>query len=183
MIQHWHELAKRLFQIHKQCDEMCLNWGNSVLIWLSLIIQCSKRLSFSVLIPLSLSLFLCSSRPFLTKPWLSFWQSNIVFYFVCRRLCYNMTSPHSLTHLQCDQIGRISKVLGEIFCFKKAEMYSDFLAILKNIHFPIITALATFWATFGNIWATFNFSIWSHCSLNRHSKTAQFILKASASLL
>ena len=55
MIQHWHELAKRLFQIHKQCDEMCLNWGNSVLIWLSLIIQCSKRLSFSVLIPLSLS--------------------------------------------------------------------------------------------------------------------------------
>ena len=41
-------------------------------------------------------------------------------------------------------------------------MDSDFWAILKNLQFQEKTALATFWATFGKIWATFYFNIWSH---------------------
>ena len=59
---------------------------------------------------------------------------------------------------QGDTIGRFSKVMDEIFCFKSSpkvtvlfavQKYSDFWAILKNIPFQIKTALATFWAPFG----------------------------------
>ena len=37
-------------------------------------------------------------------------------------------------------------------------MNCDFWAILKNVTFQIKTALATY----GKIWATFNFCIWPH---------------------
>ena len=46
---------------------------------------------------------------------------------------------------------------------KVTKMYGDFQAILKNISFQVKTAVATFWATLGKIWATINFSNWSHC--------------------
>ena len=29
--------------------------------------------------------------------------------------------------------------------------------------------MAAFWATFGNIWDTFNFDIWSHCKLGKNA--------------
>ena len=60
------------------------------------------------------------------------------------------------------RLGDILKFRMKYFVSKVAQMYSDFWAILKNIPFQIKTALATFWLTFGKIWATFNFSIWSH---------------------
>ena len=41
-------------------------------------------------------------------------------------------------------------------------MIVDFLGNFKNPHSCVKTADATFWATFGNIWATFYSNIWSH---------------------
>ena len=38
----------------------------------------------------------------------------------------------------------------------------NFCTILKNITLKVKTAVATFWATFVKIWATFYFGIWSH---------------------
>ena len=64
---------------------------------------------------------------------------------------------------KCDQIGRFFKVLGEFFVTKVVQLCSDFWVILKNIPFQIKTALATFWKN----WATFYFSIWSHCNDNK----------------
>ena len=66
---------------------------------------------------------------------------------------------------RCDQIGQFSKVLGKLwfwvkyFVSKVAQMFSYFWTIFKNVPFEIKTDLATFWATFETIWATFNFSI------------------------
>ena len=53
----------------------------------------------------------------------------------------------------CDQIGRFSKVLGEIFCFKSSPNVQWLWAILKNVPFEVKTDLATFWATFEKIGA------------------------------
>ena len=66
---------------------------------------------------------------------------------------------------QCDQIGRFLTLFGKCLLQKDAQMYGDFCAILKNIPFQAKTDLSTFWPTFGKIWATFYFSIWSHCNL------------------
>ena len=41
-------------------------------------------------------------------------------------------------------------------------MFGDFLASCENHCFLRQTDLATFWATFGKTWATFNFNILSH---------------------
>ena len=70
---------------------------------------------------------------------------------------YQMHTTTSVTRL-----GDFLNFWVKYFVSKVAQMYSDFSAILKNIPFQIKTALATFWAIFGKIWATFNFSIWSH---------------------
>ena len=37
-----------------------------------------------------------------------------------------------------------------------------FLGIFEKPHSFVKIAVATVWATFGNIWATFNSNIWSH---------------------
>ena len=63
---------------------------------------------------------------------------------------------------QCDQIGRFFKDLGDKFITKVAQMIVDFLGNFKNPHSCVKTAAATFWATFGNVWATFYSKIWSH---------------------
>ena len=36
--------------------------------------------------------------------------------------------------------------------------------LVENITFQVKSAVATFRATFGKLWATFNFNIWSHCT-------------------
>ena len=41
-----------------------------------------------------------------------------------------------------------------------------FWAIFKNITLKVKTTVATFWVGFVKIWATFYFSIWTHCSCN-----------------
>ena len=78
------------------------------------------------------------------------------------------TITYSLS-LQCDQIGRFLKVLGNKFSFKSSpKVFCDFWALLKNITFLVKSSMVNFWATFGTSWATFYFSIWSHClSLSR----------------
>ena len=41
-------------------------------------------------------------------------------------------------------------------------MIGNFQGNLEKPHSHVNTAVATFWATFANIWATFCFNIWSH---------------------
>ena len=56
---------------------------------------------------------------------------------------------------QCDQIERFLKFLVANYLQKVAQMYGDFLSFSEKHPFQGITVVATFWAAFGNIWATF----------------------------
>ena len=60
--------------------------------------------------------------------------------------------PTLLNQNQCDQIGRIWKVLGN-------KCSPNIWCLLKNISFCKIVG-ATFW----NFWAVFHFKFWSHWS-------------------
>ena len=44
--------------------------------------------------------------------------------------------------------------LGTNFLLKVAQMYSDTLGYFEKHHFHVKTAVATFWASLGIIWAT-----------------------------
>ena len=80
------------------------------------------------------------------------------------------TITYSLS-LQCDQIGRFLKVLGNKFSFKSSpKVFCDFWALLKNITFLVKSSMVNFWATFGTSWATFYFSTWSHCLSLSHNQ-------------
>ena len=54
-----------------------------------------------------------------------------------------------------------------LFLNKVAQMCFDILGSFENIHFHVITAGVTFWATFGIFWATLYFSVWSHWKRER----------------
>ena len=41
-------------------------------------------------------------------------------------------------------------------------MIGNLLGYFEKPHFYLSTAVSTFWATFGEIWATFYSNIWSH---------------------
>ena len=60
---------------------------------------------------------------------------------------------------QCDRIGQILKVVGYNFSYKSSpNIHQLKKAPLKHITFWVcIPTEITFWATFGNIWATFLF--------------------------
>ena len=45
-------------------------------------------------------------------------------------------------------------------------MIGNFFGNLKKPYFHVKTAVATFWTTFGNIWAAFYSNIWLHCFSN-----------------
>ena len=63
---------------------------------------------------------------------------------------------------QCDQIGRFFKDFGnKISCKRSPKCCCLFGLFLKKTYSYVNTALATFWATFGKIWATFYSNIWS----------------------
>ena len=69
------------------------------------------------------------------------------------------TLPNIGLRLQCDQIGRFLKVMGDKFSYKRNVNMLLILDLLKeNITFKYRLLL-------GNVWicATFNFNIWSHC--------------------
>ena len=68
------------------------------------------------------------------------------------------------SYKQCDQIGRFFKFLCHLFSLKLPNCILTFWATLKSIHLKVKTDQATYWATYGLIWATFYFNIWSHCS-------------------
>ena len=65
---------------------------------------------------------------------------------------------------QSDQIGRFLKVLGNKISSKSSQIIGNFLGYFEYPHSYVKTAVATFWATLGNIWTTFYFNIWSHCN-------------------
>ena len=64
---------------------------------------------------------------------------------------------------QCDQIVRFFKFSVKNLPTKVAQIFGQFLGCLEKHYIKVKTALVTLWATFGSIWATFNFNIWSHC--------------------
>ena len=49
-----------------------------------------------------------------------------------------------------------------IFFTNVAQILGDFLGYFEKHRLQVKTAVATFWITFGIIWATFYFIIWSH---------------------
>ena len=65
-------------------------------------------------------------------------------------------------YYQCDQIGRFLKVFSDTFFTKVTQTNTDFLGYFEKHPFKIKTAMTTFWATYGKIWALFYFKIWSH---------------------
>ena len=48
------------------------------------------------------------------------------------------------------------------FLTKVAQIISNFLGYFGKPHLCVKTDVDTSWVTFGNIWATFYSSIWSH---------------------
>ena len=64
------------------------------------------------------------------------------------------------SHNQCDQIGRFLEFIAKKIVTKVAQMFGDFLGNSENHCFLCQTDRATF----GKTWATFYFTIWSHCS-------------------
>ena len=50
--------------------------------------------------------------------------------------------------------------LGTNFLLKVAQMYSDTLGYFEKHHFHVKTAVATFWASLGIIWATVCCNTW-----------------------
>ena len=60
------------------------------------------------------------------------------------------------------RLGDFLKILVTKFLAKEAQNVAAFLGyFLKKTYSYVNTALATFWATFGKIWATFYSNIWS----------------------
>ena len=77
----------------------------------------------------------------------------------------NSISSRSRLQLQLSTVwtvGRFLTVLVTNYLQKLAKWYNYFLGLSEKHHFLVKTAVATFWATFGNIWAKFYFNIWSH---------------------
>ena len=67
------------------------------------------------------------------------------------------------TFRQCDQIGWFLKIPCVKVSFKIIPNVCWLLRLFGNIPFQVKTAVANFWATFGKLWATFNFNILSRC--------------------
>ena len=63
--------------------------------------------------------------------------------------------------IQCDQIGRFLKVLGDIVSHKVAQMHGDFLGIFEKQHFSS-NSYCSFLGNLQKIWTTLYFNIWSH---------------------
>ena len=77
---------------------------------------------------------------------------------------HSKANKRQLAIKQCDQIGRFSKVLGEIFCFKSSPNVQWLLGNLEKCPFWDKNWFGNILGNFWKIWATFNFSIWSHCN-------------------
>ena len=69
----------------------------------------------------------------------------------------------SIVEIQCDQNGRFLKILCAKVSFKISSNVRWLFRLFESITFQAKTAVASFWATFGKVWATFIFNIWSHC--------------------
>ena len=59
--------------------------------------------------------------------------------------------------MQCDQIGRFLRVLGNKISDKSGTDYCQLFGLSY-----VKTTVVTFWATFHNILDTFYFNRWSH---------------------
>ena len=65
------------------------------------------------------------------------------------------------------RLGDFFKVLGTKISSKEAQTIGNFLGYFEKPHSDVKTALASYWATFGEKnWATFYSNIWSHWPLN-----------------
>ena len=87
-------------------------------------------------------------------------------------------SSLNCTPVQCDQIGRFLKVLGNWISSKRSPNDWQLFGCFEKPHSFVKTA---FWATFGKYWATFFSNIWSYCS--RHIGCHLFELSNGKSIL
>ena len=82
-------------------------------------------------------------------------------------------SPEAKHWHQCDQIGRVLKVLGNKFPCKSSSNSLQQFGLLSKIAFFTLNwyVVDTFWATFGENWPFYS-NIWSHwlpCKFTLHS--------------
>ena len=61
------------------------------------------------------------------------------------------------------KLGDFLKFLVTNYLQKVAKTCGDFLGLSEKHHFQVKTVVATFWATFVYIRATFYFNVWLHC--------------------
>ena len=71
---------------------------------------------------------------------------------------------------QCDQIEWFSNVFGCKLSYKTSPNVWWLLGYFGKQHFKVKTAVASFWANFGNILGTFYFNIWSHVEYSSRKK-------------
>ena len=62
------------------------------------------------------------------------------------------------------RLGDFIKFFATYFLTKVAQIISNFSGYIEKLHSYVTIAKATSWVTFGNIWATFYSTIWSHWS-------------------
>ena len=95
----------------------------------------------------------------LWKGWKKFFSEFQKIYLEMLAVTADPLSVKNTTH-QCDQIGLFLKYPCDNISYKSSpNKWWRFKMGLLNVN----TAVATFWGTVWKNWATFYFSIWSHC--------------------
>ena len=64
--------------------------------------------------------------------------------------------------------------MGDKFCSKSSPNVYYFLGYIEKHNILVKTAVGIVWATFGRIWATFYFTLWSHWTPNPAKVTSKF---------
>ena len=80
-----------------------------------------------------------------------------------------VTTRPGLPPVSVTRLGDFWKFLATKFVKIVAKIICNFLGLFWKPNYYVKTGVATYGATFGNIWATFHSNIWSHCRPYTHS--------------
>ena len=80
-------------------------------------------------------------------------------------LSKTMLIKYLLISASVTRLGEFESSLCETLLQKNTKYLESFWALLKRVTFKVKTAVATFWASFGEIWANFYSNIWLHWCL------------------
>ena len=87
-----------------------------------------------------------------------------VFWLLLQLLIFPFSSlgVSTVDHKQCDQTGLFLKDLSNKLSYKRSRSFWQ----LFGLFWKMKPLRLLFWSPFGEIWATFNYNIWSHWSTN-----------------